>query len=81
MTVYTVIPAEGNQVEIAYVEGNTALLEVDGLKFKDMNKNGSLDVYEDWRLENDVRIADLIAQMNNEELLGLLYCVNTFLMR
>ena len=76
---YTVIPADAatGQELLTYVEGVTPILDVDGLKFKDMNKNGSLDVYEDWRLENDVRIADLIAQMNNEELLGLLYCVNT----
>ena len=25
------------------------VLDVDGLKFKDLNKNGKLDVYEDWR--------------------------------
>jgi len=26
------------------------LIEVDGLKFKDLNGNGKLDPYEDWRL-------------------------------
>lgn len=77
VTVYTVIPAEGNQVEIAYVEGNTALLEVDGLKFKDMNDNGKLDPYEDWRLETDVRITDLLGQMTTKEKAMLLYHVCT----
>ena len=28
----------------------TPLLHVDGLTFKDLNKNGALDPYEDWRL-------------------------------
>lgn len=50
---------------------------MDGLKFKDMNKNGTLDVYEDWRVDTDARIADLIAQLTPEEEVGLLFCVNT----
>ncbi len=65
------------QVKLTYVEGVTSILEVDGLKFKDMNKNGTLDVYEDWRVDTDARIADLIAQMIPEEEVGLLFCVNT----
>ena len=44
-----IIPAEGDQIELGYVEGTT-ILEVDGLKFKDLNKNGELDVYEDWQM-------------------------------
>ena len=37
---------EGNETQhiLTYIEGLTAILEVDGLKFKDHNKNGSLDV-------------------------------------
>ena len=65
------------QVKLTYVEGVTPILEVDGLKFKDMNKNGTLDVYEDWRVDTDARVADLIAQMTPEEEVGLLFCVNT----
>ncbi len=76
---FAVIPADETtgQEELSYVEGVTPILEVDGLLFKDMNKNGQLDVYEDWRKTDYQRSADLIAQMNDEELLGLLYCVNT----
>ena len=47
------------------------------MKFKDMNKNGELDVYEDYRQDTDTRVADLISQMNAEEEVGLLFCVNT----
>ncbi len=76
---YAAIPADETtgQVLLTYIEGVTPILEVDGLKFKDMNKNGSLDAYEDWRLDTDTRIADLIGQMSPEEEVGLLFCVNT----
>ena len=47
-------------------------LRVDGLLFKDLNKNGTLDKYEDWRLPLDVRVNDLVAQMNIEEKAGLM---------
>lgn len=53
------------------------IIEVDGLQFKDLNNNGKLDVYEDWRAPIDDRIADLISQMTLEEEVGLLFCNNT----
>lgn len=76
---FSVIEADETtgQVRLTYMEGVTPILEVDGLKFKDLNKNGTLDVYEDWREETDTRVADLIAQMTPEEEVGLLFCVNT----
>ena len=67
----TIIKAEGDQVELGYLEGVTEILEVDGLKFKDLNKNGELDVYEDWRADIDDRVWDLIGQMTLEEKAGL----------
>jgi beta-glucosidase len=48
------------------------LLTVDGLKFKDMNHNGKLDPYEDWRLSPNARTADLVARMQIEDLAGLM---------
>ncbi len=76
---YSVIEADETtgQVRLTYMEGVTPILEADGLKFKDLNKNGALDVYEDWRVDTDTRIADLISQMTAEEEVGLLFCVNT----
>ncbi|MDO5422206.1 MAG: glycoside hydrolase family 3 N-terminal domain-containing protein [Eubacteriales bacterium] len=76
---FSVIEADEStgQVKLSYMEGITPILEVDGLKFKDLNKNGTLDVYEDWREETDTRIADLIGQMDAKEEVGLLFCVNT----
>jgi beta-glucosidase len=48
------------------------LLKIDGLSFKDLNKNGRLDHYEDWRKPVDTRVADLVAQMRLEEKAGLM---------
>ncbi len=76
---YSVIEADEatGQIRLTYMADVTPILEVDGLKFKDLNKNGTLDVYEDWRAATDDRIADLIAQMTPFEEVGLLFCVNT----
>ncbi|HMG11279.1 MAG TPA: hypothetical protein VK609_22350, partial [Mucilaginibacter sp.] len=48
------------------------ILTIDGLAFKDLNKNGKLDKYEDWRLPVDVRAKDLAAQMSVEQIAGLM---------
>jgi beta-glucosidase len=51
---------------------SVAVLTVDGLKFKDLNKNGRLDRYEDWRQPLDARVDDLVRQMTLEEKAGLM---------
>ena len=48
-------------------------LTINGQSFRDLNKNGSLDVYEDHRQEMEKRIDDLIGQMNLEEKAGLMF--------
>lgn len=48
------------------------VLKIDGLLFKDLNKNGKLDVYEDWRRSIEERVNDLVAQMTIEEKAGLM---------
>ena len=52
------------------------LITVDGLQFKDLNGNGDLDPYEDWRLSPAERAADLIARMDRDEKVGLML-INT----
>lgn len=47
-------------------------LEIDGFQFKDLNKNGELDNYEDWRLTTDERVVDLLTQMTMEEKVGFM---------
>lgn len=48
------------------------LLTVDRYAFKDLNRNGALDPYEDWRLPADARAKDLAAQLSIEEIAGLM---------
>ena len=48
------------------------ILTVDGLAFKDLNKNGKLDKYEDWRLPVSERVKDLASQMSLEQIAGLM---------
>ena len=48
------------------------ILTIDGLAFKDLNRNGQLDKYEDWRLSADVRAKDLAARLTIEEIAGLM---------
>lgn len=53
------------------------IIELDGLKFKDLNGNGQLDVYEDWRADVDARVDDLLSQMTLDEEIGLLWHAST----
>lgn len=49
-----------------------SILEQDGLKFKDLNKNGKLDAYEDWRLSPAERSKDLLQRMSLQEKAGMM---------
>ena len=44
-----------------------------GYKYRDLNKNGKLDAYEDARHPLDIRIEDLLAQMTLEEKAGTMF--------
>jgi len=48
------------------------ILESDGLKFKDLSKDGVLHPYEDWRLSADERAKDLASRMTVEQIAGLM---------
>ena len=48
------------------------VLTVDGLRFRDLNRNGAIDTYEDWRLPVGTRVADLISKMTLAEKAGLM---------
>lgn len=48
------------------------VVEADGYAFKDLNQNGELDVYEDWRASNEDRAQDLIDQMEGAEKAAIL---------
>ena len=48
------------------------LLKLEGFQFKDLNQNGKLDKYEDWRLSNDLRAKDLLTKMSVEDKVGFM---------
>ncbi|MFI5130791.1 MAG: hypothetical protein ACHQFX_12395, partial [Chitinophagales bacterium] len=48
------------------------IITVNGLQFKDLNKNNKLDPYEDWRLGVEVRARDLASKMTIEQISGLM---------
>ncbi len=52
---------------------SVTIIEESGLQFKDLNKNGKLDIYEDWRLPAEERAEDLVSQMTMEEKAGLMH--------
>jgi len=52
--------------------GKDPIITVNGLTFKDLNKNGKLDLYEDYRLPVNERIKDLIKKMTADEKASML---------
>lgn len=51
---------------------SAALITISGFQFKDLNRNGKLDKYEDWRLPYEERAKDLVSKMSMEEKVGLM---------
>ena len=48
-------------------------IKVDGEAFRDLNRNGSLDPYEDYRIATPDRVEDLLSQMTLEEKVGQMF--------
>ncbi|MFF2910734.1 glycoside hydrolase family 3 N-terminal domain-containing protein [Paenibacillus sp. NPDC057934] len=48
------------------------VINEDGKFFKDLNKDGKLDKYEDWRLSPDERAQDLASKMSIEQIAGIM---------
>ncbi|WP_160720492.1 glycoside hydrolase family 3 protein [Bacillus sp. USDA818B3_A] len=70
--------------QIKYVENNggptlgysetsgVTIIEKEGHFFKDLNKDGKIDKYEDWRLTPEKRAKDLASKMTIEQIAGLM---------
>ena len=69
---YNVMTQRKGQTIAYSPESGVEILTVDGYAFKDLNRNGSLDKYEDWRLSAEERAADLAAQLTIEEIAGMM---------
>jgi beta-glucosidase len=69
---YSLVRNQGGQTLGYSPNSGIKLLTVNGLAFKDLNKNGKLDKYEDWRLSADVRAKDLASKLSIEAIAGLM---------
>jgi beta-glucosidase len=69
---YMLVTNLGGQTLGYSMKSGVKLLVVDGFAFKDLNKNGKLDKYEDWRLPADQRAEDLAARMSISQIAGLM---------
>ncbi|MGK2861978.1 MAG: glycoside hydrolase family 3 N-terminal domain-containing protein [Chitinophagaceae bacterium] len=63
---------KGYQVLGYSTTSGVKLLRDGDFEFKDLNKNGKLDKYEDWRLPADTRAKDLASKMSVEQIAGLM---------
>ena len=72
---------KGSHIEITQKKGATLgysassgvqILTKGGYAFKDLNRNGKVDVYEDWRKPVQQRAEDLASQMTIEQIAGLM---------
>ena len=66
-----VIQKKGQMLGYTSASGVTIITK-DGYAFKDMNRNGSLEPYEDWRLPAEERATDLASRLSVEEIAGLM---------
>ena len=60
-------------IYLAKLKPEVKTLDIDGMSFRDLNKNNKLDRYEDYRLDTAQRVEDLISQMTLEEKVGTLF--------
>ncbi|MGM9790719.1 MAG: glycoside hydrolase family 3 protein [Candidatus Cryptobacteroides sp.] len=68
-----VLVKQSRGAELGYSpESGISLLVRDGFVFKDLNRNGELDVYEDWRRPLAERAEDLAASLSIDEIAGLM---------
>jgi beta-glucosidase len=69
---YSLVLNKGGQTLGYYPGSGVTVIEDRGFAFKDLNQNGALDPYEDWRLPVDERIRDLTQKMSVEQIAGLM---------
>lgn len=62
-----------DQIALGYsTASGVQIIKQDGLPFKDLNKNGKLDKYEDWRLTVAQRAKDLASKMTVDQIAGMM---------
>ncbi|QKZ14890.1 glycoside hydrolase family 3 protein [Spirosoma sp. KUDC1026] len=64
--------SEGVPTMAYSTQSGLKILSIGGRAFKDLNRNGKLDPYEDWRQPVEVRAKDLASKMSIEQIAGLM---------
>lgn len=62
-----------SKANLAKLGPEAKVITLDQLTFRDLNKNGTLDVYEDRRQPVEARVNDLLRQMTLEEKAGTMF--------
>lgn len=70
---YYVKTSRQSMKDMSLLGKEAPLLNDHGFRYRDLNKNGKLDIYEDSRAGIDSRVEDLVKQMNLEEKAGTLF--------
>jgi len=72
----SVLCAQGSgarrQSQPVVVSRSSSIIESQGRRFRDLNRNGVVDPYEDWRLIPAARARDLVRRMTLEEKAGMM---------
>jgi beta-glucosidase len=66
----TLLCAQGASRQPALATRSAPVIEQAGLRFRDLDRNGKVDPYEDWRLTPAARARDLVGRMTLEEKAG-----------
>jgi beta-glucosidase len=73
-TAYLFISAKmSSNSNLSQLGDEAKTIVIDGFSFRDLNKNGKLDLYEDRRQPLEKRVSDLISQMTLEEKAGTMF--------
>ncbi|SFH79827.1 glycoside hydrolase family 3 N-terminal domain-containing protein [Halpernia frigidisoli] len=74
-SLFTALIISGSSLKANPIKGfltNDPIIKVGGLKFSDLNRNGKLDKFEDYRLPIEDRIKDILSKMTDDEKASLL---------
>ena len=69
---YTLVRQENGQTLGYSPDSGVKILYEDGFAFKDLNRNGRIDPYEDWRNDSDKRARNLANLLSIDEIAGLM---------
>ncbi len=76
---FTKVTNEDGGPSLAFMpDTNVSIIQVDGYAFKDLNGNGKLDLYEDWRQSDEDRAKALSDSMELEDIYPLMFYTSFF---